>query len=120
MFIRSGYRAHTRSSATERHHHAAHVIVGGRDDPGGPGLQPVPGPFGLQRAGADPVERDAVKRGAVLALARVHRAPALEHELAPVAANGHRMAGKGLSATAEYLGFERRLLGALERSDVLD
>src|SRR5579875_900672 len=98
MFIRSGYRAHTRSdrSGIEHHHRAADVLVGGRDLDALRGPQPAGRPFALERAGVELVEADEVLLGRELATGADRLPHALEDEPVAgrrvVASNGDRAA----------------------------
>src|SRR5271163_2341443 len=70
MFMRSGYRAHTRStwpvpeeaaaSATEHHDRAAHVITRGQKLAGALGTQARPGRLALQLTRGHAVELDDI------------------------------------------------------------
>src|SRR5580693_7217830 len=82
MFIRSGYSAQMRSvrSGTEHHHHAADVVLGGRDVPPGERLEPRRCAFALELGGTDAIEPDAVQLHGVVALGADRLPPALEHE----------------------------------------
>src|ERR1700756_1705711 len=83
MFISSGYSAHTRRvrSATEDHHGAAHVLVGGRDLDPPARAQPHRGALGLQGGGVEAIESDDVILDVETALGGDRLPPALEHEL---------------------------------------
>src|ERR1700729_2459910 len=92
MFIRSGYSAHTRSSATEDHHLAARVVVrlvhavtAGRREPGG-------GALALEILDRDLVQADEVLRDGSFPRPRNRLAPALEHEPAVIGAHRDRLA----------------------------
>src|SRR5580704_19698363 len=92
MFIRSGYSAHTRSSATEDHHLAArivrglgHVLMPPRSEPGG-------GALALEILDRELVEVDQVLLDRPLARQGHCLAPALEHEPARVGAHRDRLA----------------------------
>src|SRR5437660_5536614 len=92
MFMRSGYSAHTRSSGTENHHRAAHVIVGGIDEPAPGHPQPHTPRLVLEPMRAEAIQTDAVLLHGALAVGHHPFAPALEHESLLVSANCGRLA----------------------------
>src|SRR5581483_3074911 len=95
MFIRSGYRAHTRSvlSGTEHHDLAAHVVTAGWDEAVLQRFEPRLGTLQSQLFGGDPVKPDDIVRAARLAVGPDHITPAFEDEAVILDPHGRGLAG---------------------------
>src|SRR4051794_35845931 len=93
MFMTSGYRAQTRSSATEHRHLAADVVVGRVDRAPGVDGEAVPGRLRLESRGGQAVERDPVLGDLPRAVGADALADALQHERRAGVADGDRAAG---------------------------
>src|SRR5437764_1022096 len=94
MFIRSGYRAHTRSvcpaaasrgpseiaSGIEDHHLATHMVAGGRDGDPGHRLQARGAALPLQGGGAESIEPDLIALDPAPAVPAEDLSASLEHD----------------------------------------
>src|SRR5437660_1607991 len=92
MFMRSGYRAQTRSSGTEHHHRAADVFVGAGDLGLSGGPQARVAGLTAQLASSQPIEADAILAHLPFARDPDDLPAALEHEGRAACAHGSRVA----------------------------
>src|SRR5437763_239535 len=103
MFIRSGYKAQTRSSrpcaplsppsGTENHHLTTRVVLGSRDRGSDGRPEPHLGRLTLDLGGKNAVKPDDVRFHRYAPVGRDRLPPSLEHESVTVGADRRRVAG---------------------------
>src|SRR5690349_16903479 len=108
MFMRSGYRAQTRSSGTEHHHRASDVFVGGGDLGSAGAAQSGVAGFTAELAGGHPIEGDAVLAHFALARHADDLPAALEHEVCSARTHGGRVAGVDDAIDLAHVGHRPR------------
>src|SRR5437868_10898435 len=116
MFIRSGYRAQTRSSrpggmvarfsGTEDHHLAAGVVLGGRDRDPPRGLEPGFGGLALDLRGKHSVELDGVRLHGPAPVGRDRLPPALEYKSVTIGPDRRGVAGVDHAVALAHIGHQ--------------